>query len=183
MRRRLFVPLVACCLAPCAGGAAPQQTWSHESRDDVVVIDGQKNPELLPQWAAWEHLFRLLALVKDSETRAFTHDLEKTLSADEILLVFKEADAQKTREQRCLQGLQRVWKRPPRQGEKPDAIANEAFEIELGYRYQILEARDRLRTNLSVPSWIALETWADDMVTDLKVTVPRSGFERFKQPG
>jgi hypothetical protein len=183
MRLRLLVPLLLSGLASETVSATPWQAWAQQSLDDVVVIDGQKNPELLPQWAAWEHLFRLLALVKDSETRAFTHDLESKLSADEILLLFKEADAQKTREKYCLEALQRLWKRTPAQDDTPEAIDKEAFEIELDYRRRILDARDRLRTILSVPSWIALEIWADEMVTDLKVTVPRSAFERFKQPG
>ena len=66
------------------------------SREDVIVIDGHKDPSKIPEWAAWEDGFTTLDLWAGRDS-GFNHDLREALSADEFSHLEREAVAQAAR--------------------------------------------------------------------------------------
>ncbi len=66
--RSIAAPLasVLVCAAAVSGHAQtptskPPPRFGTLPGEEMVHIDGSRNPEMIPQWAIWEHAFRVIA--------------------------------------------------------------------------------------------------------------------------
>jgi hypothetical protein len=144
-----------------------------------TLIDGKLNPELIPQWRIWKTGLRTLASTKANKMDAFYGPLEEVLSVSEQAVLYKEANAQRLRDDRQIERAENeILQQPLTLDEKTKRL----WPLELENRWASLNARDRLRDALSPESFAALTSWVNDLATELKILVPTHELEQFRQP-
>jgi hypothetical protein len=173
--------VVALCVAVGGSQAATNQT---SGSDDVLLIDGRKEPGQIPEWVTWEHGFMILASWKGRDS-GFNHDLREQLTASEFDALQREADAQHDRRARLEEkalALRKALDVDSGRKEAAEAFDAQAFEIELGYRREILAARDRLLDSMSPDSQAAVQSWMNDLKRDMTARVPKSDLAHWRLP-
>ena len=70
----------------------------------VVVIDGSKNPELIPQWSAWEYAFRVIG----GGPRELPTSVYRVVSTEERALILAEAQASLRRDKACQERVEKL---------------------------------------------------------------------------
>jgi hypothetical protein len=154
-------------------------------RKDLLVIEGAKDPAQIPEWLAWEHSFTVLNLWHGKDS-GFTHDLREALSPAEFELLEKEAAAHRVREtRRASKGAMLTEKYPYATTTDPKIVAranDEAFEIDLEYRREILASRDRLLQAFSVESQAALLDWVAENKAAITSYVQKPDLKRWRMP-
>lgn len=153
-------------------------------REELLVIDGHKEPSRIPQWAAWEMGFNTVDgwIGRDS---GFTHDLREALTADELSLLEREAVAQATRRAEAIHDTESL--RPLLASMDKDAAAATKLQdrihaVDLKYRRATLAARDRVLQGLSPASQAVLQAWVDDIRSTMICEVPRSELAHWRSP-
>jgi hypothetical protein len=71
-----------------AQGAAPPGSRDMRAPPEMMEIDGSKNPELIPQWSAWEFAFRVIA----GGPRELPTTVHRLVSIDEGAMILREAE-------------------------------------------------------------------------------------------
>src|SRR5687768_2609417 len=106
--------LLVLCVAPGAV-QEPRPLPADARREDIVEIDGAKNPELIPQWAAWEFAFRVMG----GGPHELPTPVYRVVSREERALILAEAKASLQRDKAC---QDRVGTLVPLIGKEKDAV-------------------------------------------------------------
>src|SRR5215510_15603487 len=130
---------------------------------EIVEIDGSRNPELIPEYMVWEHGFSGLALIKERQIRAALDSL--ILSPEDAARVFKEADAQADRDRR--RSEREHERRLALRDAKPADLGAALREVILEYRWEVLNARDRLLASLSAEGQAEVPRWMNERRTHI----------------
>lgn len=147
---------------------------------DIILIDGRKNPELIPEYVLWEHGFGGLAMIKENDMKPAIDSLH--LSPSDFALVWKEAGQQRHREEESM-ALQRQRRQAlAARGLKPAEWVPELRELILEYRWSVLNARDRLLAAMSPEGQVTLLAWIEQRRANITGAVPKSDLEFFRQP-
>jgi hypothetical protein len=152
---------------------------------DVIVIDGHKDPSKIPEWAAWEDGFATIDawIGRDS---GFNHDLREALTPDEFSVLEREAVAQTTRRAEAIRETQQLRPELTTLDPKDTAAANKLRDrihaIDLKYRRATLTARDRLLQSLSPGSQAVLQAWIERGKATMICEVPRSELAHWRSP-
>jgi len=162
--------------APGSPGTASQ---------DVIVIDGHKDPSKIPEWVAWEDGFGTIDawIGRDS---GFNHELREALTPDEFSLLEREAVAQTTRRAEAIRETEQL--RPelatldPKDASAANKLRDRVHAIDLKYRRATLAARDRVLQSLSPGSQAVLQAWIERGRTTMICQVPRSELAHWRSP-
>lgn len=170
MRRVSFVAALAVCLTSSGAAQKPPP------RDDVVVIDGTTNPEMIPQWAAWEFAFRVI----NGGSKLLPSNVHHAASKEERGLISAEAEANDRRDKACHARIENL--RPLIGKEKDSVIGARQWEIQLDCRWQTLHARDRLLERLRPEVQTELIAFVEAMKVGTTVVVPKKELGQYRQP-
>jgi hypothetical protein len=164
---------------------AQSQTPGSGASDEVVVIDGSKNPSQVPEWLAWEQGFVVLAGWHGKDS-GFNHDLRETLSKDEFDAFESEAlsqDERRAKAEKEAEPLQTAYTKGNKNDKKLIGTLNEKIDaINLRYRRSILDARDRVLQALSPASQAVVLAWIGDIRSSISARVLKSELARWRAP-
>jgi hypothetical protein len=156
-------------------------SWGvHGPRPDVVVIDGAKDPHLVPEYLMWRNAFDVLA-------QASRHDRTIILTALKLpdadkRIVVTEAKAQGEREAACQKDQSRRVEILTAAKTPVAGITKEVQQIALDCRQRVLDAKDRVMRLLSPESQLILQAWAEERRSGLRVYVLKHEMEFFRLP-
>jgi hypothetical protein len=158
------------------GKTPPKVTFSNPSPSEMVQIDGSKNPELIPQWSAWQFAFRVIA----GGPKVIPSVVLVHLSKDEADLVRAAAESDDKNDTEC---QARVLKLVPLlQTEEAVTINERTREINLECRSFTLKTRDRVLEGLRPQGQAALIEWVESNKAGMQVSVPKRELAFFRQP-
>ena len=163
-------------LALVAGLASSPAAQKPPPGDEMVTIDGSKNPELIPQWSAWEFAFRVIA----GGPRDLPATVYQVVSKEEGARVMAAAQADRQRDAACRERISKLH--PLLRTAKASVINARQAEIQLDCRSQTLRIRDRLLEQLSPDGQAALAAFVESLKTGTNVTVPRRELAHFQKP-
>jgi hypothetical protein len=176
-RPRFGVALVYLVLT--AVSAVHTQDKPSASDSDIVTIDGAKNPEMVPNWAAWLEAFRFMAApaapIEPIPTTIYlaTSKEQRALIRKESLFVMAQERAFGQRALKLQDGL--TSENMPERSDRADAL-------ELKRRQAALDARDRLLAALPTDGQIALREFAEHVRKGYKAMVVKSKLAQFLSP-
>lgn len=176
-RLRLNAALVYLVLA--AVSVVHAQDTPAGSGSDVVTIDGSKNPEMVPNWAAWLEAFRFMAQpaapIEPIPTMIYlaTSKEQRALVRKEALFVVAKERELGQRVLKLQEGL--TAENLSERTERVDAL-------EMQRRQTALDARNRLLAALPAEGQIALREFAESVRKGYKATVVRSRLAQFMSP-
>lgn len=174
----VIVPLVACLSAACLSAAAALSPQVQPP--DMVVISGKTEPEKLPEYVVWRNGFDVLASAVQAD-KAFVLDSLKLTSNDREVAL-KEATAEAEREQSCRVKQERVIEQARKEKLPLERSTEQLNAVVLACRYQVLDAKDRLMTALSLEGRAELERWVLERRRGLKVFIQKHELEFFRKP-
>lgn len=152
------------------------QTAPTDHGSEVVQIDGDRTPELIPQWAIWEQAFRLFG----RGAKLLPPALRGRLSAAESSLLFAEAEAHLKCEAQLEDYTHRLRLLIARV--KPDGLDQRLRDATLDYRRGVLRGRDRLLNALTPAAKRALFDFVESQKTAIKVTLRKADLAAFLLP-
>jgi len=153
----------------------PPVVYEVVPESERLDIDGSKNPEMIPQWDAWLAAFDIIARKSDLPT-----EVHKQVSTEEAALVVAAA-AENAKNFLALQ--QRVLKIMPELqtvGVKAMTERTQAMNIE--FRWQLLDIRDRLLAKLNPAGRAALAGYVESLKAGMRVLVPKKEYAYYRQP-
>jgi hypothetical protein len=160
---------------PPAQGTPPKVVFDSPPLSERIEIDGRKNPDMIPQWDAWQAVFEIIAKVSDLPTDVLQH-----LSKQEAALVLSAA---RENSQNFVACQQRVLKLVSTlQTEEARFINDRTREINLDCRWQTLRLRDRVLAGLGPPGQTALSQYAEETKAGIRVYVPKNELAFYRQP-
>jgi hypothetical protein len=152
-----------------------------ESSDEMMTIDGARNPELIPQWNVWAAGFRYMA--KDDIQQLPTVVLQ-AVTPEQRAALMREANAAATFDREC--GIQAAEFGRRLLAEKPDIgldVANEkVIEASMSCRRHTLDVRDRLLSELGPTGAAALSGWVESLKVGWKTTLKKSHLKTYLLP-
>ena len=143
---------------------------------ETIEIDGSKNPELIPQWNAWEFAFRVIA----GGPRELPTIVHRAVSADEGAMILREAEMITKLAARCETRMSRL--RVLIGKEKASVLDARAREITLDCRRQTLEVRDRVLDRLNPEAQAALRAFVESTKAGTSLTLTKKQLARFLEP-
>lgn len=149
------------------------------SDSDIITIDGSKNPEMVPNWAAWLEAFRFMAQpaapIEPIPTMIYlaTSRDQRALLRKEALFVMAQERELGQRALKLQDGL--TAENLSERSEKADAL-------EMRRRQAALDARNRLLAALPTEGQIALREFAEHVRKSYKATVVKSKLAQFLLP-
>lgn len=164
-----FVLALIACLASSPAAQKPPP-------DDLVTIDGSKNPELIPEWSAWEFAFRVIA----GGPKQLPSSVLLVVSKEEGQRVMAAAESDQRRDAACRERMSKL--RPLLLTAKPSVINAKQEEIQLDCRWQTLQRRDRLLEGLRPEGQAALIAFVESLKAGTQVTVSRRELAHFHKP-
>ena len=165
-------------------GSSQAATGQPPGTDDVLLIDGSKEPGQIPEWVTWEHGFMALAGWKGRDS-GINHDLRAQLAPAEFDALERAAVAQSERRamfETKADALRKALDVDSGRREAAEAFDTQAFELELAYRREILAARDRLLKALSADSQTVIQSWMNEFKHDISARVPTSELAHWRLP-
>jgi len=170
----MFIMTASSALATQRSGSS-QPTVS----SDVVVIDGSKTPEQIPDYLLWEMGFRELSELKSRNMDIALATL--VLSQRDHDFVFAAADAQRARDGAC-SAEQRNARAALGPDAKPAALDRALKEVVLRCRWRNLDARDELFSSLTDEGRAALTAWSENVRRTIKSYLSKSDLDFYRQP-
>jgi hypothetical protein len=176
-RLRFGVALV--CLVFTAVSTVHTQNKPSASDSDIVTIDGAKNPEMIPNWAAWLEAFRFMAApaapIEPIPTVVYlaTSKEQRALIRKESLFVMAQEREIGQRALKLQDGLT---------ADNLSDRSDQADALEMKRRRAALDARDRLLAALPVDGQIALREFAEQARKGYKATMLKSKLAQFLLP-
>lgn len=168
--------VLAALLVICASYTMAAQAKPGSSDFDIVHIDGKKNPELIPEWSAWEAAMTALA----NGPGLLPDVLVPHLSQAESALLTREAKAHVQREHEYHQQVKDLWLEAGK--ETVEWARERNREITLEYRWRILRGRDRLLEGLNPAAQTELRRFVEAGRRGTTVTMLRKDLPFFLQP-
>ena len=147
-----------------------------QPRPETIEIDGSKNPELVPQWSAWEFAFRVMA----GGSRELPTMVHRVVSADEGALILREAEMITKRAAACEARMSKL--RVLIGKEKASVLDARAREITLDCRRQTLDVRDRMLDRLNPEAQTALRAFVESTKAGTSLTLTKKQLARFLEP-
>ena len=173
--KRLKVSL-AIVVALTAGLAGQQK-----DDDPVITIDGSKNPELIPQWAAWQHAFLVMNGPELHGEPPIPTTVWKTTTPAHRDLIRREAKWVFAVESKL--GEDVIKLRDGLTAENLKSRAEEVQSYELKRRKAVLEARDRVVAALPPDAQLALREFVEvNCKVGYKVSMLKSQLEQYRLP-
>jgi hypothetical protein len=178
-KQTVSLVLLTSLLYPGARVALAQIPPVMSSAEDVVVIDGAKHPEQVPEWAAWLEAFRFMsapaAPIEPIPTIIYdvTTPEDRALVRKESMQVIAREKAVYDRALKLLDGL--TAENTAERTRQLDAIEVERHTISI-------EARDRLLAALPAAAQTALRAFVDETRKGFRAYVPKSKMTQFRSP-
>ena len=147
------------------------------AKGEVIVIDGSKNPEMIPQWYAWGFAFRVFS----GGPRELPTSVLLLVSKEEEKLVMREADAVQKSDAACAERAMKAYELL-KQGESRTSVDAKMHAITVECRRLTLRARDRVLEGLNPEARVALIAFVEERKEGMTVTVPKAGLARFFEP-
>lgn len=152
---------------------------------DLIVIDGHKDPSKIPEWAAWEDGFATIDAWMGRDS-GFNHELREALTPDEFSVLEREAVAQATRRADAIRETEQLRpdlaKVDPKDAAAANRLRDRIHAIDLKYRRATLTARDRVLQSLSPGSQAVLQAWIERGKATMICEVPRSELAHWRSP-
>ena len=168
-----FALCVTLSTLPALGQApAPQPAVS----GDVVVISGKENPELVPEWKAWDSTMIALA---SEQSRSFVSGPLKGISDSDRAMVKVEI----TRWSELRQQTRMSAERAARElSADPDKLQERLWSLELEYRFSVLETQEALQRGLSPQGWGMVNDLKNETVASTVFQISKANYARFNLP-
>ena len=175
MNRTLAAISVAA-LIVSGGLQARGQRPAGTSAQEMLQIDGSKNPELIPEWSAWGFAFRVFA----TGSRQLPTSIYTVVSAEETAMIMKEADQLQKIDQDC---QNRIVKLSTLLGkEKNETLDVKVRELTLECRWATLHARDRVLERLRPEVASALTTFVASTRAGTSLSLAKKDLARYLEP-
>jgi hypothetical protein len=160
--------------------------WSLQApaaADETITIDGSKNPELVPQWAAWRFAFTQIRLANDlpSDVLAAASKPE----AESIAAAARRDDAFYKECEKRVTDLQAVVLAESDRARQVDLLRRlqpKVDDIEMQSRRHTLSLRDELLNKLRTEPRAALVTFVEAGKAGHRVTLPKSRLNAYLKP-
>ncbi len=167
---------------PPASAANPGagRAWQGAGAPALVMIDGSAAPAAIPEHWLWREVFYTVDMVRRKNLEIVRQTL--TLRPSEFAVLYREAAAQRTRDDACLKRIEDHRRALEEQKAASDAIARAFQDDTIECRWRDLEARDRVLAALGPESLVAFQAWVEEHRRTIKVWVPASDIEHFKRP-
>ena len=146
---------------------------------DIITIDGAKNPELIPNWAAWLEAFRFMA-APAAPVEPIPTTIYLATSREQRALIRKEAMFVIAQEREL--GQRALKLQDGLTAENVPERSDQADVLELKRRQAALDARDRLLAKLPVEGQIAVREFAEHVRKGYKATMVKSKLAQFLLP-
>lgn len=173
---RTLVILVTAALIVSGELQARSQTPPGTSAQEMMQIDGSKNPELIPEWSAWGFAFRVFA----TGSRQLPTSIYTVVSAEETTLILKEADQVHKIDQDCQNRMVKLSTLIGK--EKNETLDAKVRELTLECRWATLHARDRVLERLRPEVASALSAFVASTKAGTSLSLPKKDLARFLEP-
>jgi len=176
---RWFAASIAACVVSSGvalqsqSQAKPPGPFRVAPPSERVEIDGSKNPELVPEWYAWDTGFRQLH-------KTGTVPSVLNLSVDETRFLQMELEQYAKSTEQCQTEIEEL--RPIVGIARISDINEKQRAIQLGCRGRTLDIRDRLLGGVRPESAVAIASWVENLKTGLEISVPKRELAHFRQP-
>ena len=168
--------VIAIVLALAVAGGCARAAAAGIQKVEWVFIDGAKNPELIPEWSAWEDVFSTIA----GGRKLLPSMVLFVVSKEEAELILRESEASVKRTEECNARILAL--KPLLAKARPAVQIQRTKDIRLECRVANLEARDRVMAALNPEGAAALREFADLMKTGTTFTVARSEMAFLRLP-
>lgn len=176
---RWFAASIAACVVSSGvalqsqSPAKPPSPFAVAPPSERVEIDGSKNPELVPEWYAWDTCFRQLH-------KTGTVPSVLNLTSDDTRFLEMELERYGKSTEACQRNIESLR---PLVGVAPTREVNEKQRaIQLECRARTLEIRDRLLAGVRPESAVAIASWVENLKTGIEISVPKRELAHFRQP-
>jgi hypothetical protein len=149
------------------------------SDSDVITIDGEKNPELIPNWAAWLEAFRVMA-GPAAPIEPIPTVIYLTTSREQRAQIRKEAQSVIAQEREL--GQRALKLQDGLTSANLSERSDQADALEMKRRQAALDARDRLLAALPPDGQAALREFAEHTRKGYKATMLKSKLAQFLLP-
>jgi hypothetical protein len=149
------------------------------SDSDIVSIDGAKNPEMIPNWAAWLEAFRFMA-APAAPIEPIPTVIYLATSREQRALIRKESLSVMAQEREL--GQRALKLQDGLTADNQSERGDQADLLEMKRRRAALDARDRLLAALPVEGQIALREFAEQARKGYKATMLKSKLAQFLAP-
>lgn len=171
-------------LAGSVAGLAGQSQGTSVAPPGYIEFNGFKDPDAIPMHSAWDAAFRSLQSDKRSG-----HPRIRLSPADEAL-VYAEADAQTSRDERCLERqrakldeIEKVHGEHPQMRPDQLALTNAALkELRIGCRQEVLEAGERLLARMTPQGRATLHRFVLERRRTMSMFVPIEDLATYRLP-
>jgi len=164
-------------LLASAAGTSAQMPSETTLSTETIVVDGSVNPELIPDWLAWQQVFGILRMVQGKDSSLHTN---YAFAPADRELVTREVDNQARREQATIEKVEEL--RKVAAGLSVDEINERQWAITLAYRWTVLDARDRVLEGLSPDGLVTVQRLLADMRRSTRSIVPKSEYDMYRRP-
>jgi hypothetical protein len=176
MLNRTLAAIGVAALIVSGGLQARSQRPAGASAQEMLQIDGSKNPELIPEWSAWGFAFRVFA----TGSRQLPTSIYTVVSAEETAVIMKEADQLQKIDQDC---QNRIVKLSTLLGkEKNETLDVKVRELTLECRWATLHARDRVLERLRPEVASALTTFVASTRAGTSLSLAKKDLARYLEP-
>lgn len=172
-----FMVVAVICSAPLRASIA---VTVQSGQPKTLIIDGSKNPELFPQWFAWETFFQSWPM--EYGRRATLLRQELGLSDQEVAYLQTEVKRFRDAEGRLKRELRSTRVDLLARGKSEDQIRDATKEINLRYRHEVLDGRGRVFATLKPESFKRVVEWIDGRLKGTTIRLRGRTLEYFQQP-
>lgn len=181
---RQFAFTVLVCLHPHGGALAQSAARVPEGvtftaaipAADMLQIDGDKNPELIPQWSAWGFAFRVIA----GGPGTLPKSVHEVVSKEETALVVRESQAAQKIERDCQDRVVQLHALLGR--ESNAALDSRLRRLTVDCRRATLDVRDRLLAVLNPAGAAALRLYVESTKAGTSLSIRKKDLARFLEP-
>ena len=163
-------------LTLASAGACARAAAAGVQKVEWVFIDGARNPELIPEWSAWEDVFSTIG----GGLKLLPTTVQQLVTQEEAGMILLESQASLKRTTDCNARL--IALKSALAKERVSVQIQRSKEIRLECRWQNLYARDRVMAALNPAGRAALQDFADLMKVGTTFTIARSEISFFRLP-
>jgi hypothetical protein len=142
---------------------------------DRLLIDGSKNPEMIPQWDAWQATFEVFA-----DSRVLPTVLYPFLTPKEVELVLAAGREFSSNQRGCVEKLKKLL--PILKTDEAKYINERTQELNLECRWQTLRLRDRLLADLGPQGQGGMNQFVESVKKGIRVSVPKNELAFYMKP-
>lgn len=158
-----------------ASAQSKRMEYSIPPPAEWVHIDGAKNPELIPEWSAWQFAFNNVVVVGQLPTAVSQH-----VSKEEAAVILDAAREQKKNRADCEARALKLM--PLLETETAAEINRRTEALNLECRSYTLRLRDRVLESLGPDGRAALRDWVESTKATIQVSVPKKELDFYLKP-